>query len=65
GAFREAYGAVTPEMIDAFCAAGTPGEVADRLAALAAYADGVVVGSPLGPDPHAAVELAADALRRA
>ena len=57
GAFDRAFDAVTPEMVDAFCAAGTPSTVADRLATLREYADAVVVGSPLGPDRERAVEL--------
>jgi 5,10-methylenetetrahydromethanopterin reductase len=64
GRFREAYAAVTAEMVDAFCAAGTPERVADRLAALLEYADGIVVGSPLGPGTDA-VEMAAGAVERA
>jgi 5,10-methylenetetrahydromethanopterin reductase len=62
GEMRAAFGAVTPGMIDAFSVAGTTETVADRLAAILEYADGVVVGSPLGPDPDEAVELAGEAL---
>ncbi|MEF8857730.1 MAG: 5,10-methylenetetrahydromethanopterin reductase [Halolamina sp.] len=62
GAFREAFDLVTPAMVDAFCAAGTVDEVADRLAAVLEHADGVVCGSPLGPDLEAAVGLAGEAL---
>ena len=65
GQFREAFDLVTPEMIDAFSAAGTPDEVADRLAGILDHADSVVVGSPLGPDLDAAITLAADAHARA
>jgi 5,10-methylenetetrahydromethanopterin reductase len=65
GEFSEAFDLVTPGMIDAFCAAGTVDDVAGRLAALLDHADGVVVGSPLGPDPDAAVDLAAAAHDRA
>jgi 5,10-methylenetetrahydromethanopterin reductase len=63
GAFTEAFDLVTGEMIDAFSVAGTPETVVDRMAALREHTDGIVVGSPLGPDPAAAVELAADAWR--
>lgn len=62
GEFSEAFEAVTPAMIDAFCAAGTVETVADRLAGLLEHADGVVVGSPLGPELDRAIELAARAL---
>jgi 5,10-methylenetetrahydromethanopterin reductase len=65
GEFSAAFDLVTPAMIDAFCAAGTVDAVADRLASLRDYADGVVVGSPLGPDLDAAIELAATANDRA
>jgi 5,10-methylenetetrahydromethanopterin reductase len=62
GAFREAFGAVTPAMIDAFAAAGSSEAVAERLAGLLDHADGVLVGAPLGPDLDRGIELAADAL---
>lgn len=65
GDFSEAFDLVTPAMIDAFCAAGTVEEVADRLAAVLDHADSVVVGSPLGPDLDAAIDLAAEAHDRA
>ncbi|QIB75891.1 5,10-methylenetetrahydromethanopterin reductase [Halogeometricum borinquense] len=65
GAFSEAFDLVTPAMIDAFSMAGTPDTVADRMAAVFEHADGVVVGSPLGPNPDEAITLAADATRRA
>ena len=65
GEFTEAFGLVTPAMIDAFSVAGTADEVADRIAAVLDHADGVVVGSPLGPDPDEAVTLAAEATARA
>jgi 5,10-methylenetetrahydromethanopterin reductase len=65
GEFSAAFDLVTPDMIEAFAVAGTVAEVADRLAALFEYADGVVVGSPLGPDLDAAIELAATAHDRA
>lgn len=62
GEFHAAFDGVSPAMVDALAVAGDPAEVADRLAALAEYVDGVVVGSPLGPDLDAAIDLAADAL---
>jgi 5,10-methylenetetrahydromethanopterin reductase len=65
GEFSAAFEAVTPAMIDAFCMAGTPETVADRMAAVLDHADSVVVGSPLGPDLEAAVGLAATAYERA
>jgi len=64
GEFGRAYGLVTPAMVDAFCAAGTPATVGDRLAALREHADGVVAGSPLGPDPGAAIPLVGAAIER-
>ncbi|MFB6122630.1 MAG: 5,10-methylenetetrahydromethanopterin reductase [Haloferacaceae archaeon] len=65
GDFSEAFGLVTPRMVDAFCMAGTVEAVADRMAAVLDYADGVVVGSPLGPDLDSAVSLAVEAYDRA
>jgi 5,10-methylenetetrahydromethanopterin reductase len=65
GDFSAAFEAVSPAMLDAFSMAGTVPEVADRMAAVLDHADGIVVGSPLGPDPTAAVELAAEAYERA
>ncbi|RDZ64081.1 5,10-methylenetetrahydromethanopterin reductase [Haloferax sp. Atlit-12N] len=63
GAFSEAFGLVTPAMIDAFSMAGTPDDVADQMDALLEHADGVVVGSPVGPDLEEAITLAAAAYR--
>ncbi|WP_135819939.1 5,10-methylenetetrahydromethanopterin reductase [Halostella litorea] len=65
GEFREAFAAVTPAMIDAFSVAGTEESVAERLAEILEYADGVVVGAPLGPELETAVSLAGAALDRA
>jgi 5,10-methylenetetrahydromethanopterin reductase len=65
GEFSAAFEAVTPAMIDAFSIAGTPDSAVERMADLLAHADGIVVGSPLGPDPEAAVDLAGDAFDRA
>ncbi|MFB6220983.1 MAG: 5,10-methylenetetrahydromethanopterin reductase [Halolamina sp.] len=62
GAFSEAFDLVTPEMIDAFSAAGTVEDVAERLAAVLEHADSVVCGSPLGPELEQAVGLAGEAL---
>lgn len=64
GEFAAAFEAVTPGMIDAFCAAGTVEAVGDRLNALLDSADSLVIGSPLGPDLEAAISLAADAADR-
>ena len=61
GEFSAAFERVSEEMIDAFCVAGTTKTVADRLTALREHVDGLVVGSPLGPNPERAVELAARA----
>ncbi|WP_255152390.1 5,10-methylenetetrahydromethanopterin reductase [Halorarius halobius] len=64
GEFTEAFGLVTEAMLDAFCIAGTPETVAERAAELREHADGIVAGSPLGPDLDAAVRLAGEALDR-
>jgi 5,10-methylenetetrahydromethanopterin reductase len=61
GEFAEAFELVTDGMIDAFSIAGTPATVTDRMATLRDHVDGIVVGSPLGPDPETAIELAAAA----
>ena len=65
GEFREAFGMVTSAMIDAFSVAGTEETVAERLAEILSYADGVVAGAPLGPDLETAVSLAGAAIDRA
>ncbi|AFZ73473.1 5,10-methylenetetrahydromethanopterin reductase [Natronobacterium gregoryi] len=65
GDLPEAFGHVTPEMIDAFCIAGTTATVAERFEAALEYVDGIVVGSPLGPDLEDAIERAGEALDRA
>mgnify|MGYP000241764848 CR=1 FL=1 len=65
GDYRAAFDAVTPAMLDAFAAAGTPETVAQRLAGLLDHADGVLVGAPLGPDLETAVGLAGEALELA
>ena len=65
GELTEAFGHVTPEMIDAFCIAGTTETVAERFEAALEHVDGIVVGSPLGPDLDEAVARASDALERA
>jgi 5,10-methylenetetrahydromethanopterin reductase len=61
GRFDDAYGAVTPAMVEAFCMAGTPEAVSERMSAVLEHADGLVVGSPLGPELERAVELAGEA----
>jgi len=53
-------------MIDAFCIAGTTETVADRFAAALEHVDGIVVGSPLGPDlEDGSIDRASEALARA
>ncbi|MFB6082226.1 MAG: 5,10-methylenetetrahydromethanopterin reductase [Halanaeroarchaeum sp.] len=64
GRFEEAFAAVTAPMLEAFSIAGTVDAVADQFAGVLDHADGVVVGSPLGPDRETAVDLAAEALAR-
>ncbi|WP_207591958.1 5,10-methylenetetrahydromethanopterin reductase [Halomontanus rarus] len=65
GDLGAAFGHVTPAMIDAFSVAGTPETVADRFETICEHVDGIVVGSPLGPDLEAGIELAAEAFERA
>ena len=65
GAFQAAFDAVSEGMLDAFAVAGTPATVADGFERLLEHADAVVAGSPLGPDPAAAVEPIARALEAA
>ncbi len=65
GELPAAFEAVTSGMIDAFCIAGTTETVADRFSAALEHVDGIVVGSPLGPDPEDAIDRAAEALDRA
>jgi len=62
GEFETAFDRVTPAMLDAFSIAGTPADVRERAEALLEHADGLVVGSPLGPELDKAVELAGEAL---
>jgi len=57
GNFEEAFGLVTEPMLDAFCIAGTPEDVAERTEALREHADSVVFASPLGPDIENAISL--------
>lgn len=64
GEFGEAFEAVTPAMIEAFCIAGTPDSVTERVGEILEYADGIVAGSPLGPDLEEAVSLAGAAIDR-
>jgi len=65
GDFETAFGLVSDAMLAAFCLAGTPEQVADRLSAVGEHVDSVVAGSPLGPDRAAAVDLLAAAFERA
>ncbi|WP_435334881.1 5,10-methylenetetrahydromethanopterin reductase [Haloarchaeobius sp. TZWWS8] len=62
GDFETAFGAVTPAMLDAFCIAGTPEQVGERVAAVMEYADSFVAGTPLGPEPTTAPRLVAEAV---
>ena len=59
-----AFDRVTPRMVDAFCVAGTVETVAERLTEMTNHVDGVVFGSPLGPDRSAAIEACAEAIER-
>lgn len=60
GRFSGAFERVSGGMIDAFSVAGSPGVVAERFEVVLGMVDGIVVGSPLGPDRAAAVGLLAD-----
>jgi 5,10-methylenetetrahydromethanopterin reductase len=62
GAFTDAFDLVTPAMVEAFCVAGTPETVRERLRGILAEADSLVLGSPLGPDPGEAIGLAGTSL---
>jgi 5,10-methylenetetrahydromethanopterin reductase len=62
GEFEAAGSMVTEQMLDAFCIAGTPASVRERIEALSRHVDGVVAAAPLGPDVETAIELAAEAL---
>jgi 5,10-methylenetetrahydromethanopterin reductase len=53
---------VTEEMIAAFCIAGTPETVRQRVDRILETADGIVIGSPLGPDDEAAIDLLGESL---
>ncbi|ELY60912.1 methylenetetrahydromethanopterin reductase [Natronococcus amylolyticus DSM 10524] len=64
GELGEAFEYVTPRMIDRFCIAGTTETVADRFAAALEHVDGIVVGSPLGPELEDSIERASEALER-
>jgi 5,10-methylenetetrahydromethanopterin reductase len=57
GEFTEAFGLVSPEMIDAFCIAGTPESTREQFEAILDEADSLAMSSPLGPDLEAAIEL--------
>jgi len=61
GEFESAFELVTDAMLEAFCIAGTPDQVADQLSAVGEHVDSVVAGSPLGPDRREAVSLLARA----
>ncbi|EMA45311.1 5,10-methylenetetrahydromethanopterin reductase [Halococcus saccharolyticus] len=64
GEFSIAFDRVSDAMIDAFCIAGEPDTVESRLRAVLEYADSVVIGAPLGPDPDEAIRLAGAACDR-
>ncbi len=64
GDLPTAFEHVTPRMIEAFSLAGTPEQVSEKFEAALEHVDGLVVGSPLGPDLEAAIKMAGDALRR-
>ena len=56
GQWKDAFGQVTPEMIEAFSICGTPQECTEKISNLTKL--GVtqfVVGSPIGPNMHQAI----------
>lgn len=57
GEFSAAFERVTDGMLDAFCIAGEPEPVTQRLNELLEVADSVVLGSPIGPDIEEALSL--------
>jgi 5,10-methylenetetrahydromethanopterin reductase len=64
GDFDAAFDRVSDAMLAAFCVAGTPATVSERLAALAERADSVVLAAPLGPDLERAISLAGTSATR-
>lgn len=60
--FSDAFDAVTEDMIQAFSITGTPETVAEDLATIAQYVNGIVTAAPLGPDLTEAVTLLGDIL---
>jgi 5,10-methylenetetrahydromethanopterin reductase len=59
GDFPTAFGAVTDEMLDAFCIRGTPAECTEKIAALQKVGiTQFVFGSPIGPKKRPSMELA-------
>jgi 5,10-methylenetetrahydromethanopterin reductase len=64
GDLGEAFEHVTPRMIDRFCIAGTTETVAERFEAALEHVDGLVVGSPLGPELEDSIERASEAIAR-
>lgn len=61
GEFSAAFEKVSGRMLEAFCIAGDPEDVAEQLAAVGEHVDSVVAASPLGPSQEKAVSLLADA----
>ena len=58
GKFKDAIGAVTPEMMDVFCIGGTPKECIDKIDELTrARVSQLVCGSPLGSNVPEAIRL--------
>ncbi len=59
GDFSTAFGAVTDEMLDAFCIRGTPEECTEKIKALQKVGiTQFVFGSPIGPKKRISMELA-------
>jgi 5,10-methylenetetrahydromethanopterin reductase len=59
GDFPAAFGAVTDDMLDAFCIRGTPAECVEKIKALQKVGiTQFVFGSPIGPKKRVSMELA-------
>lgn len=64
GGFTEAFEAVSEQMLDAFCIAGTPETVEADIESVLSYADSFVAAAPLGPEIESAIDLIGPVLDR-
>ena len=59
GKWKEAFSAVTPDMLEVFTIAGAPEECNERISAiLKTGVDTIIAGSPIGPDVRKSIQLA-------